>query len=58
MFVTKLVEVAMEIADARAYEKALERVQELSGAIEESPEERELVELINAMEEYEKKHAF
>lgn len=48
----------MEIADAHAYEKALDRVQELSGAIEDSQEERELVELINAMEEYEKKHAF
>jgi len=48
----------MEIADARAYEQALDRVQALTGAIEDSPEERELVELINAMEEYESKHAF
>lgn len=47
----------MEIADARAYEKALDRVQDLTGAIEDSPEEKELIELINAMEEYENKHA-
>ena len=48
----------MEIADARAYELALDRVQDLTGAIEDSPEERELVELISALEEFEKKHTF
>lgn len=48
----------MEIADARAYQQALDRVQELTGAIEDSPEEKELAALIHAMEEYESRHAF
>lgn len=48
----------MEIADAHAFERAWDRVQDLTGAIEGSPEEKELVEFINAMEEYEREHAF
>jgi hypothetical protein len=48
----------MEITDAHAFERAWNRVQDLSGAIEDSPEERELVELVNAMEDYEREHAF
>ncbi|MGO4405156.1 hypothetical protein AB4Z10_12935 [Bosea sp. RAF48] len=48
----------MEIADAQDFELAWDKVQDLTGAIEDSPEEKELVELINAMEEYEREHAF
>lgn len=48
----------MEIADAQDFERAWAKVQDLTGAIEDSPEEKELVELINAMEEYERDHAF
>jgi hypothetical protein len=48
----------MEITNAHAFEHAWDRVQELTGAIEDSLEEKELVELINAMEEYEKNHTF
>ncbi|MGO4408402.1 hypothetical protein AB4Z10_29670 [Bosea sp. RAF48] len=48
----------MEIADSHAFERAWDRVQELTDAIEDSLEEKELVELINAMEEYEREHAF
>lgn len=48
----------MEIADAHAFERAWDRVQDLTGAIEDSPEEKDLVELINAMEEYEREHTF
>lgn len=46
----------MEIADAHAFERAWDKVQELTGAIEDSAEEKERVELINAMEEYEREH--
>lgn len=48
----------MEIADAQAFERAWDRVLDLTGAIEDSPEEKELVELINAMEDYEREHTF
>ncbi len=48
----------MKIADAHAFERVCDRVQDLTGAIGESPEENELVELINAMEEYERDHTF
>jgi len=36
--------------------RAWDRVEDLIGAIEDSPEEKELVELINAVKEREREH--
>lgn len=46
----------MRIGSEEEHRLAIEEVQKLSGAIEGSPEEARLVELVDAIEEWERRH--
>lgn len=46
----------MQIETEEAYRKAIGEVQDLTGAIEDSPEEARLIELADAIEAWEIRH--
>lgn len=46
----------MRIENEQQHRLAVEEVQELTGAIEGSPEEARLIELVEAIEDWEKRH--
>lgn len=46
----------MRIENEEQHRLAVEEVQELSGAVEDSPEETRLIELVEAIQDWEKRH--
>lgn len=51
-------ESALDITDAQSHENALARIQDLYGAIEDSAEEQDLMDLVDAVAAHEASHTF